>query len=319
MRSGIFAALILLAFFPASPAAQEKDDKGEHLISWAYLRAASEIRSKPASNKRGLMQLGQGWLVPVLKTESKNGVEWARTRVLNLSKLTAQVGWIDSGQVEILPAEQFPEDAELLRRLGGEYLDDFAATHAAIARFLVRQEKAQRTLVCFIVSTLLPIARLVAFRTVRDKLVPGPTLEFPASELQGGITALEVRDLLGDGNECLVTHEPFRQGLENGGVNLVIRRIAGGSFETLWKAPLDYRHLDSFPPRPRVLRPPESNVGAPGTVTKGEVDFKTRGNLQEPFWKGNVKFYVVGREEPVDSVTIEKVCRWDGTKFEPLR
>jgi len=35
--------------------------------------------------------------------------------------------------------------------------------------------------------------------------------------------------------------------------------------------------------------------------------------------KGKVEFFHFGREEPVDAVTIEKACPWDGKEFAPLR
>ena len=69
----------------------------------------------------------------------------------------------------------------------------------------------------------------------------------------------------------------------------------------------------------RVLQPPEANIGMPGTVTKGELEFRTRGRLTDLVWKGKVEFHVLGREEPVESVSIEKTCAWDGTKFAPLQ
>jgi hypothetical protein len=136
--------------------------------------------------------------------------------------------------------------------------------------------------------------------------------------MQAAITDLEIRDLVGDGNECLITREPFSFGPRNEGVNLVIRRIVAGAFQTLWRAPVEFRNLASFAPKMRMLAPPEKNIGAPGTVTKGDVDFRPRGRTTDLVWKGKVEFYVVGREQPVETVDLEKTCAWDGTKFTAL-
>jgi len=133
------------------------------------------------------------------------------------------------------------------------------------------------------------------------------------------LKVLEIRDLVGDGNECLVTREPFDLGLENRGIRIVIRRLEGAELKTLWEAPLERRNLSSYPPKTRLLQPPERNIGEPGTVTTGTVDFLARGGRHEPVWKGKVEFYVVGREAPVNSIAFEKTCAWQGTKFAPLQ
>ena len=67
--------------------------------------------------------------------------------------------------------------------------------------------------------------------------------------MKPGILSGEVRDLLGDGIECLITHEPFREGPATLGVNIVIRRLEGGNFSSLWAAPIESRNLGFFPPR----------------------------------------------------------------------
>jgi hypothetical protein len=134
-----------------------------------------------------------------------------------------------------------------------------------------------------------------------------------------GILSGEVRDLLGDRNECLVTHEPFREGPEALGVNIVIRRLEGGNFRSLWAAPIESRNLGSFPSRLQKLHPLEKNAGAPGTVTKGEVEFQRRGNTYVPVWKGKVEFFAVGQDKPIDEVKLSKACAWDGFEFQPLR
>jgi hypothetical protein len=78
-------------------------------------------------------------------------------------------------------------------------------------------------------------------------------------------------------------------------------------------------NLASFAPKLQILTPPERNIGAPGTVTKGNVEFRSRGRISEPLWKGKVEFFAFGREQPVETVTIEKLCPWDGMIFSPLR
>ncbi len=203
--------------------------------------------------------------------------------------------------------------------MGGVYLDDVTTSNAQIARYLVRQGNQEPALVCFIGASILPQARLQAFLFSQGKYCPGPFIEFPTSEIKMAITSIEVQDLLGDGNECLVTHEPFVIQSDNQGVNLIIRRIEGQGLKTLWQAPIQYRNTASYPPKLHLLQPPEENIGNPGTRAEGTVEFREHGVLSEPVWKGKVSFYVVGREDALDSVNVEKLCPWDGSKFAPLR
>ncbi|MBZ5564971.1 MAG: hypothetical protein LAP13_21445 [Acidobacteriia bacterium] len=287
--------------------------------NWGYVRNAPlNVHPKPSAGKRASLQLDRGALVEIWKTVDRGGVHWAQVRVLNLAKLDIVTGWVDADQLDLLPAAQFPRDAEILRLLGGTYLDDITAEHAQMARWLVQQGKADRVLLCFVTSSGLPSARLVALLPSEGKFVPGPTLDFPSADLEAGVTSLEVRDLLGDGRECLITHEPFHHGPATRGVNEVIRQIGREKFLTLWSAPLEYRFLDAYPAKIQTLQPPERNIGKPGTVAKGDVIFRARGKIFEPEWKGKVEFYVVGRDAPVNTLTINKVCPWDGAEFTPL-
>jgi len=48
------------------------------------------------------------------------------------------------------------------------------------------------------------------------------------------------------------------------------------------------------------------------------VEFRPRGALVDIVWKGKVNFHIIGREQLVESVAIEKTCSWDGVKFSPL-
>ncbi len=294
--------------------------KERKATGWAYVSSrAVDVRTAPSDRRRTILHLGRGALVEVNKSASRGGGSWSRVRTVNLETLEPQVGWINSSQVEIVPLDRFPADAALLKLLGGAYLEDFVSSHTEMARFLVRQSGAEAALVCLLGSSSLPQTRLQVFRRLQGKFAPDAFLEFPFSEMKPAVTAVEVLDLLGDGNECLVAHERFDLGPQTGGVNVVIRRIGHGRFEKLWEAPLEYRNFASFPPHYRILEPPEKNIGVAGTVVYGTVDFHGRGILSEPVWKGKVEFHVAGREEPVESVTIEKVCAWDGTKYQTLR
>jgi hypothetical protein len=318
MGSKLLASLLLaLIGCCALLTVQAKERK---VVGWAYVSSqAVDVRTAPSDRRRTILHLGRGTLVEVDESVSRGGDSWSRVRALNLETLEPQVGWINSSQVEIVPLDRFPADADLLKLLGGAYLEDFVNSHIKMARFLVRQSGAEAALVCLLGSSSLPQTRLQVFRRLQGKVAPEAFLEFPFSEMKPAVTAVEVRDLLGDGNECLVTHERFDFGPQTGGVNLVIRRIGHSRFEKLWEAPLEYRNLASFPPHYRVLEPPEKNIGAAGTVARGTVNFHPRGNSSQPVWKGKVEFHVAGREEPVESVPIEKVCAWDGTKFQALR
>lgn len=287
-------------------------------IGWCLAKADRlEVASKPADRKKILVHLGRGALLTAYQVKQAAGRSWTRVRAIDPAKLTPEMGWVDSSQVEFLPLSQFPIDSELLKLLGGPYLDDFTATHTSLARYVVRRAGGDPYLVGFLGSPIFPNARLQVFVRAAGWLTLGPYLEVPFAEMQSGIRHVEVRDLLGGGNECLITREVFFAGPENQGVNLVVRTIAAEGFKTLWKAPVEFRNLGTYPPKLQILSPPEKNIGTPGTVTKGDVEFRLRGKVSEPVWKGRVEFYAVGRE-PVESVPLEKVCAWDGSKFAPL-
>ena len=288
--------------------------------AWCYVGKDSvEVKPSPSERKKAITRLGRGALMPVFEAKQAGGKTWTRVRAVDPAKLTAELGWVDSSRAESLPLNQFPLDADLLKLLGGTYLDDFTAASTAIARFLLRQGEREPALVCFLGSPKLPQARLQVFLRSPRGFVPGPFLEFPFAEMQAGIKNLEIRDLLGDGNECLIAREGFNLGMENYGVNMVIRKLEAGAFRVLWKAPLEFSNLASFPPKLQTLTPTEKNIGVPGTVTKGDVEFHARGRVSEPFWKGKIELHAFGREEPLETLTVEKVCAWDGTKFAPLQ
>jgi len=314
----MFAFLIILGLYPGFRAAA-KDAPENNPAGWGYVRDRNvDVVSRPGQQKADLV-LRPGALVGLWKWQNKQGTRWAQIHVVNLENFKPVDGWVDASLIEEQPLEKSPSDAELRGMIGGEFLDDYTASHTRITRFLVPRGNASPTLICFVTSPLVPSARLVAFLSDSGKLVPGPALEFPAADMNPGVASVEVRDLLGDGNECLITREPFRLGPETRGAYQVIRRFEGSQFRTLWKAPVEFRNLDAYPARLTILQPPEKNIGQPGTVTKGEVTFRQHGSLYEPVWKGKVEFHVVGREEAVETVPLEKICPWDGESFLPLQ
>jgi hypothetical protein len=311
--------LLLLCLHPLIAASAEEHHQPPPL-GWIYLHdSVHELSSRPGKHNPKPYHLTQGTLAPVVKITEKGAAKWAQVRILDLATASSQTGWLEAGPADILPAETYPPDSDLLRQLGAPYLDDITAEHTKVARFLVRQDPRPPLLLGYVFADLLPTAKLVVFTPSQGKYLPGASLDFPISELKAGIISLEVRDLVGDSNECVVSREPFRMGSEMRGVNVVIRRITASTFLTVWQAPVEFRNLAEFKPKLQILHPPEGNIGTPGTVTTGEVTFHPRGNGQEPIWKGKVEFFAVGREAAVDSVPIEKACAWDGKEFAPLQ
>ena len=318
--AALFVLVTLLAAVAAGSAKEKEKKKPPEPIGWCLTKVDKlAVTPKPAGRKKVLAHLGRGSLLAAYEVKQKSGRRWTRVSAVDPAKLTSEMGWIDTSRVESLPAGQFPKDSELLRLIGGAYLDDFAAAHTSIARYLVGRAGGEPLLVCFLGSPIFPTARLQVFTRTQGGLTLGPYLEVPFADMQSTIHDIEVRDLFSDGNGYLITREVFAAGPANHGLNLVIRAITGGNFKTLWKAPLEFANLGSFAPKIQVLSPPERNIGAPGTVTKGDVEFRPQGKVLQPVWKGKVEFHAVGREEPVQTVSIEKVCAWDGSKFAPLR
>ncbi len=319
-RQTLVALLVLVVCLHPAIAASAEEDKQPPPIEWIYLRASAlDMTAKPGARKGRAEHLARGTLAPVFKTTEKDGVKWAQVRILNLATTRPQVGWVESDHADVLPPDSYPSDAELLGRLGTPYVDDFTAKHTDVARFLVRKGPGAPLLLCYVFARPLPTAKLVVFTPSQGRFLPGASLDFPISEMQAGIIALEIRDLLGDANECLISREPFRERPETRGLNLIIRRIEGDKFRIVWQAPVEFRNLAEFRSQVQILQPPEKNIGAPGTTTTGEVTFRQRANQQDPIWKGKVEFFLFGREKAVDSVTIERVCPWDGKEFTPLR
>jgi hypothetical protein len=321
MRSQTYVGvMVLLTSLSVIPGSVGKEKETPKPTAWGYVRGQEvEARLQASGNKPALTRLGHGALVAVFEPDSKGSSGSVRIGAVDPATLKPQIGNADSSQIEILPLDKFPSDAELLRLVGGKFLDDLIAAGTTVARFLLRQGDRPPALLCLLGGSDLPYTQLQVFLPSQGKLVAGPSLTFPTSEMQVGLAAAQVRDLVGDGNECFISREPFSFGPESGGANYVIRRIEDGELKVLWKVPIEFRNLALYPPNPEVAEPSEENIGAPGTISRATIEFRARGKVSQPVWKGKVELYVFGREKPVQSVSIEKVCPWDGKRFAPLR
>jgi hypothetical protein len=321
MKANLLFAFFLTTHFLIAVCGNATDKKAASPKGWAHAMHGVdlEVRSGASQRRQPALHVGRGALLAALEVQSHGNKQLTRVLAVNPATFEAVTGWVDSSQIEIEPLDHYPSDEELLNQLGGPYLEDVIAESTKVDRYVVRQGRQSVALVCYLGSPLLPHSRLQVLQNVSGKFMPGPYLEFASSEMESGITGLEVLDLVGDGNEFLVTHEPFALQHDDSGVNIVIRRIEGDSLKTLWQAPLEFRNLASYPPQREIIKPFEKNIGAPGTVTTGDVDFRRRGALSEPAWKGKVEFYVLGREQPMETVAIEKLCAWDGSQFAALQ
>jgi hypothetical protein len=317
----VVALLVAVVTLPGAVVAKEKKPTGPLApIGWVDLHAGSRDFSTSETDwQKGTRHLPQGELLPVLKMKEKSGVTLGMVGAINLQTGFMELGWVKMDPAELKPPETYPRDSELLRQLGGPYLDDLTAEKTAIARFLVRQAQGPPVLLCYVLTAQLFMAKLVIFTPDQRNYVMGEALEILMKDLQPGINSLEIRDLVGDGNECVIAKENFRELEETSGSNLVIRRIADGKFQIVWQAPLKFKNLSQFNSKIQILQPPEKNIGAPGTITTGEVAFRSRGKGQEPVWSGKVEFFLIGREKAYDFVKVEKACPWDGREFAPLR
>ena len=88
----------------------------------------------------------------------------------------------------------------------------------------------------------------------------------------------------------MITKEPFREQAQTYGTTLRIRRIADGKFQTLWQAPVEFQNLSQYSPKMQILQPPEQNIGAPGTVTTGEVTFRPAARGKSRYGRGRWSF-----------------------------
>ncbi len=289
-------------------------------IGWLDLQAGSRNFSVPEPDlQKVIRNLPRGALLPAFKTKEKNGAEFAQVGALNLNTGNSELGWVEIKSSDLKPPESYPLDSELLRLLGGPNHDDFSAEHTVISRFSVRQAQGPPAMLCYVVTMPLLMAKLAIFVSNQGKYSPGAALNIPIADMRAGITSVEIRDLLGDGSDCVITNEPFREQAQTYGTNLLIRKIVDGQFQVVWQAPIKFKNLSQYSSKIQILQPPEQNMGAPGTVTTGEVSFRPGARGQEPVWKGKVEFFVFGREKAVDSVNIEKACPWNGKDFASLR
>jgi hypothetical protein len=322
MKIRILAALLVagLALSWTAAAKEKKNSGPAPPIGWLYLRDGSRDLSVSEEDfQKATRHLPQGSLLPVFKTKEKHGAVYGRVATLNLETGLAELGWVKIDPAELKPVHSYPPDSDLVPLLGTPYLDDVTAQHTDMARFLVHQAQGPEVLLCYVLTAQLSMAKLVIFTSSEGKFYPGASLNISMTELQNGITSLEIRDLVGDGSECIISKETFRDLADTSGSNLLIRRIVDGQFQTLWQAPIKFKNLSQYNAKLQILQPPERNIGARGTVTTGVVTYRPSGKGQIPVWNGKVEFFIINREKALDSVTIEKACPWKGNEFTPLR
>jgi hypothetical protein len=316
--ASLFAAVLVLPLM-AMPK-EKKPPEPPKPIGWLYVNdGPREFSGTSFDFHKVTRKIPHGSLLPVFKTKEKDGATYGKVASLNLENGYSELGWVRLDPTELKPPQAFPLEDDLLPLLGDPYLDDVAAKHTEMARLLVHQAEGGDLLLCYLLTGQLMLAKLVVFVPSQGKFTPGASVNIPMAEALNGITSIETRDLLGDGNDCIISKENFRNLTDTSGSNLLIRRIVGGQFQTLWQAPIKFTNLSQYNPKLQILQPPEMNIGAPGTVTTGEVTYRPEGNGQTPVWKGKVDFFIINREKPLDSVSIEKACPWNGTGFAPLR
>jgi hypothetical protein len=306
------AALAFLASL-AAPA------KKPQQTSWGYIsNGPVKAFDRLSLGPHLLRSLGRGTLVAVFGEKEKGGKRWAEIMTSKPVTLEETLGWIDSSQLKFYRADRFPTDADLFLGAGAPFTDDIVAASTAVTRLLLQQRSGEPSLVCLFESPGIASLRLQFFTPDSQGYRTGPYLEFPNAEIRSPVSDLETKDAVRDGNECLISHESFSLGMQNQGVRIAVRRLERGAIKTLWTAPLEYTNLSSYDPQPRKLTPPEKNVGAPGTVTKATADFAADGAMPEIIWKAKIEFHILGREQPIDTLTVEKHCKWNGSEFEKI-
>lgn len=289
-------------------------------IKWCL--AAKEgvaVHSKAGGSDKPLLKLMRGTLLPAYDTKKSGQTEWLHVVVVDPALLTPRSGWVNPADVEVVDGAEYPHDDKLLALSGAPFIEDFAAENTAVARVLLHTKIEGSVLVCYFGTVVLPHTRLQVFYKVNGRFRTGTSFDFPFSEMKSAITSLEARDLAGDGNEFLITQEPYQAGPMNLGVDLVLRRIVQHQLETIWKAPIAAKNLASYPPRLDILDPPEANIGRPGTDSKGVIVFRPRGPVTDIVWKGDVNFHALGREKPLESIPLERIWSWNGTQYKAAR
>ncbi len=307
------AALVLLA--PVAEAG-----KKPQLVGWGYAAGGPvEVYDRLSFHPNLIRALGRGALFGIYAEKEKGGKSWTEIMTVKPSTLEETLGWVESSQLKVFPAGRFPADADLFLLAGPPFTDDTVAASTAVTRLLLQRSSGDPVLVYLFESSGLANLRLQFMTAASEGYAAGPYLEFPNAEMRSPFSDLETKDAVGDGNECLISHESFSLGAQNQGVRMAVRRFEGGAIKTLWTAPLEYTNLSSYDPQPHKLAPPEKNVGAPGTVTNATVDFATNNGKPEIIWSATIEFHIFGREKPVDTLKVEKHCKWTGDRFEPIQ
>ncbi len=285
-------------------------------IKWCYVKKPGTVaRTKPGGSEKEISKLTRGTLLPAYESKQSGNVEWLKVVVVDLALMTPRAGWVNAGEVEGMEATLFPDDDKVLALSGSPFVEDFAAENTAISRLLVQTKDAGQVLICYMGTEVLPQTRLQLFSKSGTRFKAGPSLDFPFSEMKSPVAGLEARDLAGDGNEFLITREPYASGPQSFGMNLLIRKIEQGNLKVVGKIPVSAHNFDSYPPRLDIAEPDEANIGRPGTDTKGEIEFRTHGALTDIAWKGEIKFYALGREKPLETISVERVWSWNGVQF----
>ena len=313
-------ALLLILIIMSSTSeelASAKDALKPDPTLWCLVtKDGVEARSKP-NDKKTVSKLRRGALLPGYATKNSDKQEWVQIATVDLDRMTPVSGWVKSSEVEIKAANEFPVDDKVLVASGRPFVEDFAAENTAIARFLVGSREAGPVMVCYLGTEVLSHTRMQVFYQSKGRLKAGPSIDLPFAEMKSPITRIEARDLVGGGDECLITHEPYSAGPQNSGIRLVVRRLEANNFKVVAKIPISAHNFASFPPRLEILEPDEANIGRPGTDTKGEIEFVARDSRTIIVWKGEINFHALGRERPLETLTVEKLWSWDGQQFSP--
>ena len=296
--------------------------KPPEIIGWAYVKTPGvQLRRKHKESARPLLKLRRGAVLPVFRIHAKKGPRWFAAVGVNLGDATPLRGWISEDQVELLGRDAAPGDRAVLAQMGRPFSEDRISASAQVARLFWQSGGSRKDLVVTVASLWLPAPVSRVFEQVEGEYVPAPEArQFspPDFSAEGGtgIESMEVLDLIGDGRECLITVEGFQQGPKIEGRRLVIRRLSGGKVEKIWDAPTMVSNLGSYPGKLKILRPPELNIGQPATVTHGKVEFISRPQGGFLFrWEGEIEFYLLGRDAPVEIISLKKTFRWNGREF----
>jgi hypothetical protein len=289
-------------------------------IKWCYTtRPGIVARTKPGNDEKELVKLTRGSLQPVYEIKKTGSGDWLRIVNIDLAVMTPRSGWVKSAEVEMAEATEFPVDDKILALSGSPFLEDFIAENTAIARTILHTKSAGLVMICYMGTEVLPQTRLQLFIKSGGRFKASSYIDLPFSEMKSPLAGLEARDMLGEGDEFLVTREPYDAGPSNVGMNVLIRRLEGSAFKIVGRIPVSARNFASYPPRLDIAEPDEANIGRPGTDTKGEIEFRSRGPLTDIAWKGEIRFHALGREKPLETIPLERVWAWDGIQFSPRR